>query len=306
MTQALDRLTLLQTFVRIVDAGSISAAARDLGLSQPSASRQLAQLEARLNAQLLRRTTHALSLTEAGSALLADARVLLDGWDVLEERHGTATGQVRGTLSVVAPVALGQTHLVDFVAAFQRDFPVVALNWQLNDEPIRFAEAGCDCWIRVGPVPDERLVVRRLGRVERLLVASSGLLAEHGVPATPTQAGRLPLLALAPFDGGTVTLSRPGRSPVTLSPEVRVRTNNIFAIKQAALADLGLAVLPTWLIARELAAGELVAVPAGYRAPSLDLHVAYPSGRHTPLRLRRFLERLAEAVPAISGIDAVA
>ncbi len=305
MAQPLDRLTLLQTFVRIVDADSISAAARDLGLSQPSASRQLAQLEARLNAQLLRRTTHQLALTEAGSALLADARVLLDGWDVLEERHGTATGQVRGTLSVVAPVALGQTHLVNFVAGFQREFPEVVLNWQLNDEPIRFAEAGCDCWIRVGSVPDERLVVRRLGSVERLLVASPGLLADAGTPTTAAQVGRLPLLALAPFDGGTITLTRPGRPATTLSPDVRVRTNNIFALKQAALADLGLAVLPTWLISKELDAGELVAVPAGYRAPSLDLHVAYQSGRHTPLRLRRFLERLAAAVPAISGIDAI-
>ena len=106
--------------MRIADAGSISAAARTMGLSQPSVSRQLSELESRFQAQLMRRTTHDLSLTAAGAELLADARRILDEWDALEEKHLDSEGVLRGTLKVVIPVALGQLHLLDTVLQFQR------------------------------------------------------------------------------------------------------------------------------------------------------------------------------------------
>ncbi|MEO0887430.1 MAG: LysR family transcriptional regulator, partial [Cyanobacteria bacterium J06648_10] len=142
MSKSLDRLTLLETFIRIADAGSISAAARDLGLSQPSVSRQLAELESRFKAQLMRRTTHELSLTEAGAQLLSDARQLLDDWEALEEKHLDSGETLRGRLRVVAPVALGQLHLIDIALQFQQQHPLISLSWQLQDDDIRFAEAG--------------------------------------------------------------------------------------------------------------------------------------------------------------------
>lgn len=149
MSKSLDRLTLLDTFVRIAESGSISAAARDLGLSQPSVSRQLAELESRFQAQLMTRTTHTLSLTTAGSELLADARRLLDSWETIEERYIASKTGIRGSLKVVAPVALGQLQLGDIVLQFQQQHPLLSLSWHLEDNNIRFAETGCDCCLEL-------------------------------------------------------------------------------------------------------------------------------------------------------------
>ena len=127
MMKSLDRLGLLETFVRIAERGSSSAAARDLGLSQASASRQLRELETRLGAVLANRTTHDFALTSAGVALLADARVALSNWEALEERH-TGGDDVRGPLRIVAPIALGQTLLADMAVAFQAEHPAVSIS----------------------------------------------------------------------------------------------------------------------------------------------------------------------------------
>ncbi len=302
MSKPLDRLTLLETFVRIADAGSISAAARDLGLSQPSASRQLAELESRLKTQLIRRTTHSLALTDAGVDLLVDARRLIDGWEALSEKHLAGDHLIQGSLKIVAPVALGQLHLAKIAWRFQQDHPDVTITWQLDDQPIRFAEVGCDCWVKVGPVPDETLVVRRLGAVERLLVASKSLVAERGLPRGPKAAERLPLAALEPFEGRQIPLTRREGRTTTIRPEPRMQTNNIFALKEAVLMGLGIAVMPRWFVASELQSGELIDILPTWRAAALDVHVAYLPGRHRSLRLTTFLETLREQVPGISGI----
>ncbi|MEM7283049.1 MAG: LysR family transcriptional regulator, partial [Pseudomonadota bacterium] len=207
MAKTVDRISLLETFVRIADTGSLSAAARDLGLSQPSVSRQLQELETRFKTQLIRRTTHSLALTDAGADLLADARTMIDGWESLEEKHLEVDGGTNGKLKIVAPIALGQLHLATVAWRFQREHPGVSITWQLEDDPIRFSEVGCDCWIKVGAVPDETLIVRRLGSVQRLLVASEKFVKKYGQPKTPKVAERLPLVALAPFEGGQIPLT---------------------------------------------------------------------------------------------------
>lgn len=303
MSKPLDRITLLETFVRIADAGSISAAARDLGLSQPSASRQLAELESRLSAQLMRRSTHSLALTDAGVELLADARQLIDGWEALEEKHLADDEQVSGGLKVVAPVALGQLHLARIAWQFQQDHPEVTVTWQLEDRSIRFAEVGCDCWIKVGPVPDDTLIVRKLGKVERLVVASPSLLAERGKPRNPKSVEQLPLAALQPFEGGKIPLEHRDKRRATIRPSIRMQTNNIFALKEAALMGLGAAVMPRWFVGAELQSGALVDLLPAWRAPSLDVNVAYLPARHQTLRLRTFLATLYEQVLSIKGIQ---
>jgi DNA-binding transcriptional LysR family regulator len=290
--------------VRIADAGSISAAARDLGISQPSASRQLAELEARLNTQLLRRSTHSLALTDAGADLLADARQLLDSWEALEEKHLPGEQQIRGKLKVVAPVALGQRHLARIAWEFQKAHPGVSITWLLEDNTIRFAEVGCDCWVKVGPVPDDTLVVRRLGSVSRLLVAAPEFIDEHGRPGTPSRAERLPVVALEPYEGGRIPLLQGAKRQTVIQPPLRMQTNNIFALKEAALMGLGMAVLPHWFIAEELKRGLLVDLLPKWRAPSLDIQVAYLSGRYQTQRLRCFIEVLKQRVPMIEGIEA--
>jgi DNA-binding transcriptional LysR family regulator len=303
MSKSLDRLSLLQTFVRIADAGSISAAARTMGLSQPSVSRQLSELESRFKAQLMRRTTHDLSLTEAGAELLADARRILDEWEALEEKHLDSEDALRGKLKVVVPVALGQLHLLDAVLQFQRQHPSLSLSWQLEDQTIRFAEVGCDCWVKIGSVPDDSLIVEPLGQVERLVVAIPGLLEAHGTIKTPTDLEKLPCVALEPFEGGRIPLTNSQGKTAMVLPFVRMTTNNIFALRKATLAGIGISVLPRWFIEEDLQSQNLVDLLPQWRAPKLTIHVASLPGRYRPRRLESFLEVLRAVVLKIPGIE---
>ncbi len=305
MSKSLDRLTLLATFVRIADAGSISAAARDLGLSQPSVSRQLAELESRFKAQLMRRTTHSLTLTEAGKELLADARRLLDEWEALEEKYLDAEKIPQGQLKVIAPIALGQLYLLDMTIQFQQQYPLISLSWHLEDRPIRFAEVGCDCWIKIGSVTDESLTVEPLGQVERLVVAAPKLLKAHFKPKTPKELEKLPFVALAPFEGKQIPLTNAQNRTTTVLPATRLVTNNISALHKATLAGLGAAVMPRWLIEEDLNCQQLINILPKWRAPTLTIHVASLPGRHRPYRLRRFLEVLKRTVPIIPGIKSI-
>ena len=299
MSRPSDRLALLETFVRIARAGSISAAARDLGVSQPTASRQLAELETRLHTTLVRRTTHELSLTEAGEALLDASRDLLSGWDAIEERHLGDASRLAGTLRVVAPVALGQTLLSGLACRFQTEHPDIVLDWELEDRAIRFAATGCDCWIRVGPVPDDTLVVRELATVERIVACSPGYLDGANAPSTPAGLKGLALLALEPFEGRAVPLTGPRGRTVTVRPAVRLTTNNIAALREATLGGLGIAVLPRWFVDAELGRGALVEPLPGWRAPTLPVNVAYAPARYQPRRLRVFVERLVAEAPGL-------
>ncbi|MEM9004720.1 MAG: LysR family transcriptional regulator [Cyanobacteria bacterium P01_F01_bin.86] len=303
MSKSLDRLSLLQTFVRIADAGSISAAARTMGLSQPSVSRQLSELESRFKAQLIRRTTHDLALTEAGAELLADARRLLDEWEALEEKYLDPEDVLRGKLKVIVPVALGQLYLLDTVLQFQQQHPSLSLSWQLEDQAIRFAEVGCDCWVKIGSVPDQALIVEPLGQVERLAVAIPELRKAHGTLQTPTDLEKLPCVALEPFEGGRIPLTNSQGKTVIVRPFVRMTTNNIFALRKATLAGIGISVLPRWFIEEDLQNQKLVDLLPQWRAPKLTIHVASLPGRYRPRRLQNFLAVLRTAVLEIPGIE---
>lgn len=301
MSKPLDRLALLETFMRIADRGTISGAARDLGMSQGSASRQLKDLEERLGVQLARRTTHSLALTEAGLEVLADARELIARWDALEEQHASDAEILRGPLRVVAPVALGQLHLADIAIGFQAANPNITVNWRLEDEPIRFAEIGCDCWIKIGPVTDENLIVRPLGRVERLIVGANNVAARLEA-RTPDVAEGIPFVTLTPFEGAKIRLDGPDDAKRDLAVSPILSTNNIMSVKRAVLGGLGAAVLPEWFVAEELEAGVLVDLLPDWRAATLDVNLAYLPARRQPRRLTAFVKALEAGFRAIPGI----
>ncbi|MEL7527140.1 MAG: LysR family transcriptional regulator [Pseudomonadota bacterium] len=301
MSKPLDRLALLETFVRIAERGTISSAARDLGMSQGSASRQLKELEARLGVQLIRRTTHSLALTEAGLGVLSDARALMSRWDALEERHAGDAEVLRGPLRVVAPVALGQLHLADIAISFQTANPEVVLNWRLEDEVIRFAEVGCDCWIKVGPVPDESLIVRRLGQVERLIVSTPAIAARLEA-RTPEALTKLAFVTLTPFEGAKISLAHSKGERRDLSVNSSLATNNIMSLKRAVQSGLGPAVLPRWFVAEELQKGTLVDLLPDWRAAMLDVNLAFLPARPQPRRLSAFIDVLETGFRQIPGV----
>ena len=304
MSKSLDRLTLLSTFQRIAERGSISAAARDLGLSQASASRQLAELEERLGVQLIQRTTHSLTLTDTGEDCLLEARSLLEGWESLLERYAAEDEMVSGKLKVIAPVALGQLELADAALSFQATYPKVDIVWILQDEPTRFAETGCDLLIRVGPIPDETLIVREIGKIERLLVCSPSLVKAARV-RSPEDLKDLPCAALGPYEGGRISVSdREGNTEV-ISANVVLSTNNIFSAKKAAVKKIGYAIMPRWFVEPELSKGVLVDLLPDWRAASLTVKIAYLPARRQTRRLRLFISHIEDAVANMKGIQRV-
>ncbi|MEL6266866.1 MAG: LysR family transcriptional regulator [Pseudomonadota bacterium] len=302
MSQPTDRLTLLATFARIAERGSISAAARDLGLSQASASRQLAALEQRIGAPLITRTTHDLSLTEAGRACLVDARSLLSAWEALAERFDEARdAPLRGRIRVVAPVALGQRALARSAADFLATHPGVSLSWLLDDRPVRMAELGADLWIKIGEVTDDTLVVRSLGRVERLVVSTPALFGT-GRPSDPTALADVPMVAVEPFEGTRVQLVDHAGREAPVAARAVFSTDNIVAARTAVFAGAGWAVLPRWFVDAELLAGRLIDALPAWRAPKLTLNAALlPVGRR-PRRVNTFAEHVAKEVMAIPGV----
>ena len=288
MSTRFDRLALLATFVRIAERGSLSAAARDLGTSQPSVSRQLAALEDLLGVQLVTRTTHSLALTPDGTAALTDARRMLGEWEGLAERFANDTA-LRGTLRVVAPIALGQRHIMDATLAFARDHPSVSIEWRLTDRTIRFAEEGCDVWIKVGPVPDDTLVVREIARVERMVVSTPDLADGHeGEPLE-----RWPWVTLGPFEGSRIVLHADDGSERAFTVEPRMATDNIFALLEAVRGGLGAAILPRWFVRDELDDGRLIDVAPDARAARLPINIAIAAGSRRPVRVDRFVEVVA-------------
>jgi molybdate transport repressor ModE-like protein len=301
MSKASDRLSLMATFVRIVERGSISAAARDLGLSQASASRQLAALEDRLGTQLIQRTTHELSLTAAGETCLAEARVLLQGWDSLAERLSETETELKGRLKVVAPVALGQGVLADIALRFAAQHPALQLDWTLSDDPVRFAEEGCDLWIRVGRIDDDALIVRPLGQIERLIVGVPGLVDAEGVDG-PMRLNDQPFITVAPFEGGQITLTGVDGQVEMLRPPVAFATSNILTAHRGVLAGVGLAVMPRWLVAKALESGALIDVLPDWRAAQLSLQLAYLPARRQTRRLCAFIDFLIQTADDILGL----
>ncbi|GLS26045.1 LysR substrate-binding domain-containing protein [Marinibactrum halimedae] len=151
-------------------------------------------------------------------------------------------------------------------------------------------------------MPDDTLIVKKLGSVERILVASKDFLEANGMPKNPSQAKAYDTIGLLPFEGGKIPLSNEQGKTVYLQPFLKTTTNNIFALKELVISGLGMAVMPRWFINQELEQEQLINLLPEWRAPSLDVHIAYLPGKHQPLRLRAFAELMVREVGRIPGI----
>ncbi len=291
-----DRLALMETFVRIVDAGSLSAAAAQLGTSQPTISRRLRALETSLGVPLLQRTTHAIQLTDTGELYLARAREMLADWQGFESDLRSDENAPEGTLRVVAPHAFGQKQLVVPVAEYLRRYPKTSIEWLLDDEMPRFVEDGIDCAIRVGKLSGDSLVARKLFEVKRIVVAAPEVL-KSALPKRPSQLEALPWLAIGTFYRNSIRLEGPkGASTVRFRP--RFVTDSLFALRNALLSGLGVAVMSEWIVRDDIAEGRLVHLLPSYTSQSLPAYLAYPKARFYPAKLRKFVEIVRSAFGA--------
>jgi len=292
-----DRIELLQTFVRIVDAGSLSAAALQLGTTQPTVSRRLRALETSLGQHLLQRSTHVMKLTEDGERCLALARELLETWKSLDANLRGTSAQPEGTLRVLVPHALGQEQLIAPMSGYLHQYPGVAVEWLLHDHRPDFIAEGIDCAIQVGQVDDPTVVAVKLGDIARIVVASPGLMHGKTVPTHARELASLPWMALRTFYRDEVRLHAIAGDEVFSFPiKPRLSTDSLYAMKNAAVEGVGACIASKWVVADELAAGKLVHLAPDWAAPALPIYLVYPHARFYPAKLSRFLDAVRNAV----------
>lgn len=297
---AADRIALLETFVRIVEAGSLSAAAPLLRATQPTISRRLRALEQALGVQLLQRSTHGMRLTPDGERCYDRARTLLADWRAFQDDIGGAGTEPEGMLRVAVPHAFGQDKFVVPLASFLRAHPRITVDWLLVDDVSDALARGIDCAIQVSDPTDPGVVAVRLAAVRRIVVAAPALLARHGVPQDPQALAALPWLALRTYYRNELVLTHATtgeKRGVVMQP--RVSTDSLYALRSAALHGLGACAGSAWLLADDVARGDLVHLAPAWQPAPLPMWITYPHAPHYPSRLLRFVEAMRAAVPGI-------
>jgi len=310
----MDTLEQMRLFVATVRSGSFSDTARALRLSPSAVSRKVAALEAELGVRLFTRTTRRLTLTEAGQAYLERASRIVNDVDETHEAVRALEAQPRGLLRVTAPVVYGRLHLAPLVPEFLARYPDVRLELLLRDAVLDLLEDGVDVAVRIAALPDSSLIARRLAPVKRVICASPPYLERRGVPATPAELARHDCLPFRFHTAGNAwrtgsnvwRLRGPdGLQEITVGGPVTA--NNADALVIAALAGLGLILVPTWLVSEHLERGALRTVLDDHQVSPTDIETAiyavYPSGRFLPPKVRVFIDFLAESL-AGSGTEA--
>lgn len=279
----------LQTFVDIADAGGISPAAHRLGVSKSLVSRRLVRLESTLGVQLLARTTRGAALTEAGATFRDHAVRVCAEIDVAREALLPA-GDLRGRLRIAMPLSFGPTHFAPVLAEMARRHAQLHIHTVYSDRFVDLVSEGFDCAIRLGHLPDSNLIARRIGAIRGSLVASPGYIEAHGSPQAPDE-----LVAHEALIQGTEAWRlMDGDKVITVHPRGRFKADNCAALVAAAVADLGIALLPDGLIEQHLATGALVPVMQRYPPPVAGAYVVRPPGQRRAPKVRLLTEMLIE------------
>ncbi|MBB1199702.1 LysR family transcriptional regulator [Enterobacteriaceae bacterium 89] len=302
-TERIDRLELMRTFIRIIEAGSLSAAALQLGTTQATVSRRLQSLETLLGAKLILRTTHAMKLTDDGERCYQHARRVVDSWLALEDDLQLAGDNPVGVLRIRAPHAFGQQQLLDPLVDFLQRYPQLSVEWMLNDKTVDFLSDNIDCAIRVGAEVDPATVSVQLAEVPRSLIISPALLKKYAQPDSPEQLSSLPWIAVSTFYQHEVTLRHQQTAEVaTIALQPRLSTDSIYVARNSVLAGLGVALVSSWTVEEDIAEGRLIELLPEWEAPALPVHLVYPWARYYPARLRKFLDLMREVMPKLSGM----
>ena len=300
--ERIDRVELLRTFVRIVETGSLSAAARQLSTTQATVSRRLQSLETLLGARLLLRTTHATRLTDDGERCYQHARRVIDSWLALEDEIGQAEDEPVGVLRVRAPHAFGQEQLLKPLTEFLQRYPQLSVEWMLNDKSVDFLSDNIDCAIRVGAEVDPATVSVQLAEVPRSIVASPALLARFPKVSKPEDLQALPWIAISTFYQRHVELFDGAAQPTRIAITPRLSTDSLYVARNTALTGLGVALVSSWTVKEDIQEGRLIPLLPEWQPTALPVHLVYPWSRYYPARLRRFLEMMKQVMPGIAGM----
>jgi len=285
----MDKLRSMEVFVAAVDSGSFTAAAERFGISAVMVGKHVRELEQRLGAALLTRTTRRQSLTEIGRQYAEQCRAILAQIDAAERGAETLRGAPRGVLKVSCAVSFGMDWLAPMIADYLEQYPEVSIDLNLNDRMIDMVEEGFDVAVRIGTLEDSSLVARPLGPYGVVICGSPDYLARRGVPKVPADLAHHECLEFS----GWVPAARwrlKGEKDARDVPLSRLRANNSYALKQAALAGFGLVMQAEVILAQDIAAGRLVRVLDDYLPVPRPMHLLYPRARQPTPKLTSFID----------------
>lgn len=289
----MDRISSLQLFVRIVELGSFTRAAQELGLGQPAVSKQIASLEAHLGARLVERTSRGLKPTAAGLDLYHSSVRLLADLEAIESRVRSGSSGPAGLVRVATPPALGRMYIIPRLPEFFAQFPDIAVEFSVAQKAIDLVQEGIDVALRVGPLKSSNLVARRIGSVEMLTVATRAYLDVRGIPRHPHDLDGHSLIA-GHTDGATYDWHfRSETSALSITPAGAVRSNDGEDLRAAVLAGLGILHGPAALLRADLDAGRVVQVLENFTPEAVPIHLVSTGGRKTAQRVRVFMDFLA-------------
>ena len=294
----MDQLEAIRMFVRVVDSGSFSAVAREAGVGQPAVSKQIAALEARLGAQLLRRTSRSLSVTEAGQDFYESAVRVVDDLETAVSRIGRGQTAPSGLIRVTVAPVFGRLHVLPSLGEFFARFPHIVVEVVVTDRAVDLVQEGIDVAIHNGPLTDSTVVARTIAATPVVTVATPEYLKRHGEPKSP---GGLDGHECITFVSGGA--ARPWRfkakfGEIVHQPKGRLRTNDAEQIRAAVLAGLGVAHTPGWLFTREIASGDVRRMLRKYERDPLAISAVHPGGRRLATKVRVFIDFLVEVFAA--------
>lgn len=288
-----DRLQELAVFVRAAESGSFSRAARELGLSQPSVSRVVSELEARLGVRLLLRTTRRITVTDAGSLFLDRAREILSQ---IEDAEDAARGvdSLRGIIRLVIPVVYGTREIIPRLAKFLTLHPLLQVEMSVADHRQDLVAEGADIAIRLGELDDSVFGARKLATLERMLVASPAYLTARGTPRTPADlASHDCIFGPGNFGRDSWSFSRNG-TEMSVDVRGRIHTDSGPGAFACTMAGLGIAIMSTVMAGPEIKAGMLVPLLRGYKLSPVDVHAVFPGGPRPSTKVRVLVDFLVQ------------
>ncbi|WP_144152131.1 LysR family transcriptional regulator [Paraburkholderia sp. BCC1885] len=286
----MDRMTAMETFVTVVDAGSFSAAARRLKLGQPAVSKSVAQLEEHLGARLLLRSTRGLTPTDAGQRFYEHARRAIDEADQAEQAVRESSDGLTGRLRIGAAVTFARLHVLPALKTFLDQHPKLSIDIILDDRSVDLLEQGVDVALRMGTLDDSTMTAKRILRGRRLVVGTPRYFAEAGIPQTPADLSRHQAIVYSLRGGGELwSFSGHDGAQVSVAVSGRVSVSAAEGIRTAVLGHMGLAVASEWMFSPELADGTVQAVLTEWTLPSIDIWAVFPSGRMATTKARAFV-----------------
>ncbi len=286
----MDRLSAMNMFVRVVETGSFSAVAKELSSTQPTISKNIAELESWLGAKLLNRSTRSLRLTETGADYYERCVAILQDVEEAEQVVGQLQTQPKGMVRVSAVVAFGRLHIVPRLEQFYQQYPDIKIDLTLNDRVVDLVEEGIDVAFRMGILPDSNLIAKRLCASPIVTVASHQYLKHHGIPVHPRDLREHNYIVYSGAGSIRETQFQENGEPFYVKVNGNLTTNNTEALRIALISGLGISRAPRWLVGDAIGSGELVEVLAAFQPAPLDIFAVYSPGRHLPSKVRCFID----------------